>query len=425
MPRKALMSWQGKPNFQWVRMVAGERIRVTARQLGFEGEQRTKANTLDAANDWWEAKQGLLTRKTEAKNQRNENMLDELLEMDRLESEELEKPRTQLEQLEHRLDNDPTFAAKVKQLIAPPKGATVKHWSDYYLNQKLHDKQRSVGRYDNLRRSIRKLVASVGELEPVTAIDWPAWDKFSLAIMGGVLSDTTKRDTISDCREFVRFLQNRDIVPEVKNITETTVRVELGTIQHFSKLELRAILKESACDEWLKLFVLLFCNCGFRQSDVATLTPQMLNVMPGYITRKRHKTKKTNAPTVSWKLWPETIKAIKNHANKSGDLLFTRENGLPWVVEGLNGKNTRKRDDVFRRDLWTGFAKRLELRLSADAIRASSANLLKTDSDRTNQLSLQIKYLGQTPSGIALRHYIDPLQEELDAAVIGLRKVLL
>lgn len=421
MPRKKHMSWEGKPNYRWVKMVKGVRVVVKATDLGFEGDDRTEANTLDAANAWWEARQQEQENPAFLKPFRDKiDKLKRVIAKVGLPSgdcvpEEVNSIRWQLSQ---NLDSIPDDT---------PTGQTVKFWMDTYLKSKLIRTERGFGRFDNIKRNVGKLAKHVGESSPVTMIDWKSWDSFTLGVKNGHLSPSTTRDLISDCRAFVRYLERRDIIPAVKNLPESArKKVTATAIEHFTKEELRFILDHA--EGLLRTFILLFMNCGFRQSDVSSLTPEMLKIKPGYITRQRGKTEGTDAPIVSWKLWPETKIELEEWeflAPSPTGLYLSRPNGKPWVVEGLNEKERRSRDDAFRRELWLPFAEKYNLRLSADAIRASCANLLKTDSDRTNQLSVQIKYLAQTPSGVALRHYIDPDQAELDSAVMGLRAMLL
>lgn len=426
MPRKNIAgTWEGAPAFRWTRMVKGVRWRLLCRHqkpgeakdntgwLGLSESDWTEARSQAAANAWWDqqAKPKVLFPEGQAKFVDDINKLNQTL--DKAGIENTADNKQFIRQIFDNID-------KVQNVTQ--KGKKVKDWADAYLVGKLADKK-SPGRYDNLKRSIRKFVESVGADSPVTAIDWQAWDNLSNKIRAGDLSDSYKRDIISDCRNFVRWLERREIIPEVKNIAETKIKVRSKKIKHFTKDELQLLLKQSK--SMLNCFLLFFANCGFRQIDVATLTHSM--IANGYVTRKRAKTEDTDAPIVSWKLWPETIKAINKFKTDSKDpdaLLFTRDNGLPWVIEELNEKDNRSRDDVFRRDLWLPFNAKHKSRLPTDLMRGSCANLMKTDSDRTNQISVQTKYLGLSPSGIALKHYIDPPQEDLDAAVMRLREVL-
>lgn len=413
--------WEKKPAYRWVKMVDGNRWRLLCRArkpgeekvrtgwLGLPEDQWTEARSQDAANEWWKKEfPKAAVQNPEAATRFVDDMQKLFRAMKRTGIPTDGTAIPLIRQLWSHIDKiqDPTPATTLNSLG---------HWRDVYLKSKRTDGERTAGRFDNLRRAIRKLVDSIGEQSPVTALDWIAWDKFVESLK---LAPSTKRDTVSDCREFCRYLERRNIIPEIATKAETKVTVHANAIEHFTLDELKGIVKKST--GMLKTFVLLFCNCGFRQIDVATLIPSQIK--GGYIIRQRAKTEGTKAPTVAWKLWPETLAAIKEFGNKTG-LLFTYE-GRTWVLEGAGEEGKRKRDDIFRRELWKPFAKIHKPRLSADSIRGSCANLLKTDSEFTNQLSIQIKYMGQSPSGVALKHYIDPPQPDLDKAVMFLHDKL-
>jgi hypothetical protein len=51
MPRKYEMSWDGPPNYRWVKMFKGQRYRVTCEELG--AMVWTKDATRQLANEWW------------------------------------------------------------------------------------------------------------------------------------------------------------------------------------------------------------------------------------------------------------------------------------------------------------------------------------------------------------------------------------
>lgn len=428
MPRKQLAgTWEGSPNFRWTRMIKGVRYRLLCRSKRDNDEEKlntvflnlpetdwTQRRSLQAANEWWENWSPLSPQVIAECH----TMADNIAKFDRALSRL---------GIEKNMDNAPLARSIFENLDAIqepiPQGKSLQYWIEQYLLLKLSEKP-SAGRYDNLKRSLRKFAEVVGENAPVTAIDWQIWDKYSINIKSSGFASSTARDYISDARVFIRWLQRRSLIEEVKNISETRTKVLTDKIDHFSTDELRKILKKST--GMLRCFLLLFCNCGFRQSDVSTLTPEMFDGK--YITRKRKKTEKTNAPEVSWILWPETIQAIEEFKNESGELLFTRPDGKPWVIEELNSKNTRGRDDAFRRMLWKAFAKSHKMRLSCDKIRGSCANLLKVEPDgkkKTNTISVQVKYLAHSPSGMTLKHYVDPPQNEFDTAILWLRGTLL
>jgi integrase len=74
----------------------------------------------------------------------------------------------------------------------------------------------------------------------------------------------------------------------------------------FDPKELRAVL--DAAEAPLKAMILLGINCGFGNTDVATLPMQALDLQDGWVDYPRPK---TGVPRLV-PLWPETIQAIRD-----------------------------------------------------------------------------------------------------------------
>ncbi len=421
-------TWEGHPSYRWTKMVKGVRYRLLCRSKRAGEEEKentaylnlpetdwTKARSLDAANEWWGKWSSLSPQVVGEMNTIADNIAKFDRALTRLGVQKIPENNELAKSIFENLDS-------IEETT--PSGQSLQYWIEQRLTLKESEKC-SPGRYDNFQRSLRRFRDTLPKNSLVTAIDWQAWDKYVIKIKSANYASRTERDYIGDAKKFVEWLQRRSLIAEVKNLSEAKTKIFTAKIEHFSKDELRKMLKDSK--GMLRCFLLFFCNCGFRQSDVATLTPDMFDGK--YITRKRKKSEKTNAPEVSWILWQETIDAINEFKSESGQLLFCLPDGRTWVKEELKEKldktKRRSRDDIFYRELWESFAEKNKLRLSCGDIRGSCANLLKSDSGRTNQLSVQIKYLGQSPAGVVFKHYIDPPQIELDSAIMRLRGTLL
>lgn len=64
-----------------------------------------------------------------------------------------------------------------------------------------------------------------------------------------------------------------------------------------------------------RLYFLLALNCGFRNTDLATLRCKHLHLDSAapYIARRRHKVKAQVKKTFYWRLWDETADALRQH----------------------------------------------------------------------------------------------------------------
>jgi integrase len=110
----------------------------------------------------------------------------------------------------------------------------------------------------------------------------------------------------------------------------------------FEARELCAILK--AAKQPLRAMILLGINCGFGQSDLASLPLSALNLDEGWVDYPRPKTGvERRCP-----LWNETIRAASEVATNrptpkndtDSNLLFLTKYGHRWVRTNPNGKGT-------------------------------------------------------------------------------------
>lgn len=109
---------------------------------------------------------------------------------------------------------------------------------------------------------------------------------------------------------------SRDSIQVIKN-TPT-----MGRAVTLDDQEIRRMLKESTGRT--KLSICLILNCGMTQKDVADIRKSEVDFDAGRIIRKRSKTEKfKSVPTVNYLLWPETLRLMKQFADRGdGDLVL-------------------------------------------------------------------------------------------------------
>ena len=455
MARNIAVTWDGAPNYRWKKMVAGTtwvlmcrgqkpgEVKANTGWLGIDERYWTKEGSAAAAGEWWKKRWIKAATVTDSDgrvlNLAEGVLPDEVVEAtDKLKTkvakvkramERLGHPGAKTLRLVHMADYDPSqtmspdllaaMFANVDDMTEPvtPDDKKLTFWRTQFLELKKGDGQRGAGRWDNLKRSVDRFVNSLGADATVDHVTEASYRNFYTQLMTSDSGDYFKRDTLRDAKTFINFLyQERQLNEPLRNLDSLKVQVADKAIEHFTADELRAMLKNASGP--VKLFVYLFCNCGMRQKDVSTITHAMFDGK--HITRKRGKNKKfKSAPTICYTLWPETIALINEHKSKGkgDDLLFVQPNGNQWVLDGKNDDGSRKRDDNFA-GLWRAFVAEYPQRLDAMDVRGSAANLI------VGGLSLQIMFLSDVPSGVVLKHYIQPTQPEFDKALAELRKTL-
>ncbi|HEY1067804.1 MAG TPA: hypothetical protein VGE52_16900, partial [Pirellulales bacterium] len=164
------------------------------------------------------------------------------------------------------------------------------------------------------------------------------------------------------------------------------------------------------------LYFLLMLNCGLTQKDISDLTVAEVDFDGGAITRKRSKTRnRENVPMVSYRLWPETLRLLKQERAQSGDRVLVNRDGGPLKFEELRGKKLVKIDNV--NSAYDRLRRRLKFTKPLKALKKTSASLIR---DHKNYTSLESLFLGHASRSVAHRHYAKEPQTLLDDAIAWL-----
>jgi integrase len=159
--------------------------------------------------------------------------------------------------------------------------------------------------------------------------------------------------TIQMIRSVFRYAVDEDLIDKVVKFgkqfrppSKKTIRLHRAKNgkRMFEAAELRKILEAAALQ--LRAMVLLGVNCGYGNTDVATLPQSALDLEAGWVDFPRPKT----AIPRRCPVWPETVAALKEAiANRPApkdaadvELVFTTKYGRAWVkvvqTEGPDGK---------------------------------------------------------------------------------------
>ena len=83
-----------------------------------------------------------------------------------------------------------------------------------------------------------------------------------------------------------------------------------------------------------RLHFLLMLGAGFTAKDISDLHPAEVDWTEGTISRRRSKTRRhADAPTVTYKLWPQTFALLREHRSVSPDAVLLSPNGERWVAD--------------------------------------------------------------------------------------------
>ena len=179
-----------------------------------------------------------------------------------------------------------------------------------------------------------------------------------------------------------------------------------------------------AANNRMRLYALLMLNCGFTQVDISDLKQSEVDWKQGIITRKRSKTstnKSGKIPKISYQLWPETFELLKAHRSKDPELVLVSAKGTPLVQERLVGRAKTSKTDLIR-SAWKLLQRKTKIKVSPKRLRKTGANELNK-----HKVFKMFCYdlLGDVPSGVAEKHYIQFDQAGFAKALAWLRTRIL
>ncbi len=238
---------------------------------------------------------------------------------------------------------DDLLASRIPRL-AGDEGPTIRDLCEDFLQAKkrlvesgeltrrsfLDYKRTTDGIVDGLGRNRR-----LDDLRPVD------FDRFR-AKLAKRLGPVSLGNEVNRVRVVFRFAYDSDLIekpikcgPHFKRPPKRVTRLERkkNGLRMLQADELRAVINEAS--QPLKAMVLLGINAGLGQSDIARLRKSHIDFKAGWLDYAQWKTGIDRRV----KLWPETIKALKDaianrpkSKNKQhDDLVFLTHHGNPWV----------------------------------------------------------------------------------------------
>ncbi|MEO9931532.1 tyrosine-type recombinase/integrase [Rhodopirellula bahusiensis] len=245
-------------------------------------------------------------------------------------------------------------------------------------------------------------------------------DSFLVHIKAQPVAPKTQSDRVAGVKQFALWLYHREHIAEIPRlIASRKFSIEVGDseISIFEDSEVEAILK--AAKDRPRLYILLGLNCGFTQIDIADLKRSEVDFENGTIQRKRSKTKHhKTVPTVTYKLWPETLLLLREHATDVEKLVLLNVNGKPLVGVQTDGVKVNRTDAVAKSMQRLRKSMKRSQPIAFKTFRKTAASKLGSNDDFARWADY---FLGHAPSTTAEKAYVRPNQERFDAAIAWLR----
>lgn len=194
---------------------------------------------------------------------------------------------------------------------------------------------------DDYYATCERILDAFGKARLVSDLKPLDFERFKVSLAKTRKSPAALSSEIQRVRTVFKYAFDEGIIDKPLRFGEAFKKPSQKTMrQHRSKRarklltppQVRALIRKAGVP--LKAMVLLGCNCGYGNNDVATLKLSCLNLAKGLVTHARPKTGiERRCP-----LWPETIAALraaiaecpKAADEAHGDLVFLTKYGQPW-----------------------------------------------------------------------------------------------
>lgn len=460
MGRTMEMSWEGDPNFRWTKMYRRGRYRVTCKELGVS---TSKQDSYLAANEWWRRKKAELDQKTfEEEHELALRRLDRKIEYAKAHAADLvpalEATRQEIEiaaplDVGAGADDEATIKKNLEIAalygIPCPPGVpfeVIQHlfgnariWKDRFVRAPMVEREKTLATcLDQFLQEVRitQKPKTHGELKrylnwlrddsglwtassDVSAInEKTVVDHFKiLSGRGYEAKQFNKR--LGFFRRFVNWLW-------MQGRLENTPR-NLLSKSHRAKPKHREIKRYAGA--WgvvtalvpkYRLWALLGLNCGMTEADLGALEWSWIDLKRRTLTRRRVKTgEQEGVPTVTYRLWPETLALLKA-LRRSPGRVFQTAKGSP-MYESWYDDDGNPHD----KDLFGTYWKRQKPQkpgIPLGKFRSIGATTLWNDS-----VFGQYKdyFLALAPKTVSEKHYAAPANEPFFEATDYIRQRLL
>jgi integrase len=228
------------------------------------------------------------------------------------------------------------------------KGVTVKKLCNAFLvakKQKAARGEITPRMVESYRYTTDRIVEVFGLTKPVADLKPDDFARL-LAEMAKTLGPVSRKVEIQKTRSVFKFAADNDLIdrpirygsafdpPDKKALTKAKQKSrQQNGLKMFTADEIRRMM--GATTKQFRAMILLGINCGFGNSDCATLTLAALDLENGWHNHPRPKTGvERRCP-----LWPETVAALKEVIAKrktpkepaDKDLVFITKHGVRWV----------------------------------------------------------------------------------------------
>lgn len=260
----------------------------------------------------------------------------------------------------------------------------------------------SASRYEKVRLTTKRFLEEASDV-PLKEINANLLLGYRDRLIATKRAAVTIRDNLVIIRQMIYWAYRAEIIDQIPRALERgwTVPIAIQEVKPASVDEVRALI--AVASEREKLYLLLAANLGYGPKDISELRKDEIEWATGIVSRKRTKTKRLqNSPTISYELWPETLKLLKKFESSHEHLVLTTEKGSPLVSERKRLDGSLIRSDAIH-SAWVRLCRKVETPIQLKQLRKTSASLLANDPSHNKWVD---HFLGHTPKSTSAKHYV-------------------
>ena len=292
------------------------------------------------------------------------------------------------------------------------------------ITRKHRDGARSASRLACLQASTTLFKSFVGPAKDIATVNGKTMTGFFEALQvkvdGKSFSPATGRDHATNTAQFLRWAWKQEHIDSLpRNLSDHGITVSAKKIEVYSISEIKKLL--TTASPRMRLFILMALNLGMTQQDMSDLHPEEVNWRRKTVKRKRSKTKKhENTPEVTYTLWPETLRLLKEFKTNDKKRVLLNKYGAPLKDEEFVDGKHRKTDTVGRE--FRRLKKKCKIKgRSFICLKKTSRSLLEDNRDFQPIAEL---FVGRAPKTVSEKHYAKPPENWLADATNWLREKL-
>lgn len=298
--------------------------------------------------------------------------------------------------------------------------------------------QRSYARYDALRCHLTAFEQWIGADQPIANLNYALLEKYHshlIHLIGSKskslkISRYTARDRMQAVKQLARVCMRKNLIAPLllDDDEELGFRLTSRKIKTVDDQTIQLLLQHAS--ERTRLYLLLMLNTGMQQKDISDLRHDEVDWNKGRIIRKRSKTQHAGeqVPVVDYLLFAQTFELLKRHRSDDPVRVLVNEKGQP-----LKSEQIREDGKLIKRDNIKSAFDRLVSKLAKQtvtdkaAISAITLKLFrKTSSSKLAEHATYGRFsqffLGQAPTSVADKHYVQPPQKLFDRAIRWLER---